>query len=402
MRLRSSPVVGLLLAGCGSSGLDTRPTADEVLDTDGDGVEIVSLEPAWGLPDEETSVTITGRGFAGSAMVAFGRASVTATIVDPNTLVVTAPAAGVETTVDVTVTTDEGSDTLEGGFTWAAEEPIDTGGDDTGGDTGGDTGNDSGAGKTGGLVQYQLVQIACPSCLGYTSNLQVVATAGMHAPTDKSWLSWLPAKGTCASSPSPVPASENFLDAGSSMWFEYGPDDHPEVSVELRPDSDDIYTADGLPAEDFVRTAGYRVEVVGGSDVPAFSVTEAFFTPDSISALTPADMLYTEPNQAFAAVIRASRADFTWSSNGGSAAFAVVVDVYHSRTGAFLGQTFCLDADTGSMRIPQAELSGYPDGSLLVIGMNRYASGSFLRPDNASTVESLITFGVLGTGVLSN
>ncbi len=399
MAPRSSPSLALplLLAGCGSSGLDTRPSAAEVLDTAEAGVGIDRLDPSWSLPDEETEVTLTGRGFTGTAVVEFGRAAVTATIVDAHTLVVTAPAAGVETTVDVTVTTDEGTATLADGFTWAAEEPIDTGDADTG-----DTGNTTGAGKVGGLVQYQLLQIACPSCLGYTSNLQVVATAGMHAPTSKSWLSWLPPKGTCTTNPAPAAASATFDDAGSSLWLEYGPDDHPEVSVELRPGSDHVYVADGLAAEDFVRTAGYRVEVEGGADVPAFSVTEAFFTPDAISALTPAEMLYTEPRQAFSAVIPANRADFTWSSSGGSAAFAVVLDVYHPKTSAFLGELFCLDADSGSLRIPAAELTGYPDGALLVIGMYRYATAGFTRPDNASTVETLTTFGVLGTGVLSN
>jgi hypothetical protein len=172
--------------------------------------------------------------------------------------------------------------------------------------------------------------------------------------------------------------------------------------VELAADTDRVYTADGLSADDYVRTAGYRVEVEGGADVPGFSVTEAFFTPDSISALTPTEILYTEPRQAFSATIRSSRADFTWSSSGGAAAFAVVIDVYHGTSGTFLGEVFCLDADSGSLRVPQAELSGYPNGALLVIGLYRYGTGSFERPDDASTVETLTTFGVLGTGVLAN
>ncbi len=363
----------------------------DTADQDGP-VGIYALDPAWSRPDEETAVTITGHGFGGQTTVTFGRAEVNASVVDEGTLVVTAPAAGVETTVDVSVTTEAGSATLADGFTWAEEEPADTGG----------TGNNSGAGKVGGLVQYQLVQIACPSCLGYTSSLQVVATAGFHAPGTRSWLDWLPTKGTCVVDPAPMAASTSFQDAGASVWFEYGPDDHPEVSVELAREGDGVYAASGLSAEQFVRTAGYRVEAEGGADVPAFSITEAFFTPDSISALTPAEMLQTEPRQAFTASIRKSRADFTWESNGGTAAFAVVIDAYHPNSGAFLGEVFCLDADTGSMRVPSAELGGFPDGALLVIGMYRYANDSFQRPDNGSTVETLITFGVLGTGVLAN
>ncbi|MSQ00751.1 MAG: hypothetical protein EXR71_02535 [Myxococcales bacterium] len=385
-------------AGCGSSGLSTRPPV-ETLDTggaDGDPVGIDALDPAWSLPDEETAVTITGHGFIGKTVVEFGRSGVTASVVDDETLVVTAPAAGVETTVDVIVTSEAGSATLEDGFTWTEEEPEDTGGDDTGGDTG----NNSGAGKVGGLLQFQLVQIACPSCLNLTSSLQVSAQAAFHTPTRSSWVSWLPAVGTCIVNPTPVAAADTYQDAGTRMWLEYGPNDHPEVSVALTAGADGLFAAEGLSADDFVRTAGYRVEVAGGGDVPAFTEENAVYTPDSISSLTPADMLYTEPRDAFAAQIRKSRADFTWSSSGGTAEFAVVIDVY-SASGNPLAQVMCYDADTGGMRVPAAYLD-YPAGSLLVIGMYRYAVAGYLRPDDGSTVQTVTTFGVLGTGILSN
>ncbi len=392
----------LLATGCGTSGLSTRPPVDS-LDTGGDEqgpVGIDAIDPAWSLPDEETVVTITGHGFAGKTVVEFGRSSATASVVDDHTIVVTAPAAGVETTVDVTVTSDEGAATLQDGFTWAEEEPEDTGGEDTGGDTGGDTANNSGAGKVGGLLQFQLLQIACPSCLSLTSNLQVSAQAAFHTPTDDSWVSWLPAIGSCAVNPAPVAAADTYQDAGTRAWLEYGPNDHPEVSVALTAGSDRLLAAEGLTADDFVRTAGYRVEVAGGGDIDEFTVENAVYTPDSISTLTPAEMLYTEPRDAFAAEIRKSRADFTWSSSGGTADFAVVIDVY-SASGNPLAQVMCYDADTGGMRVPATYLD-YPAGSLLVIGMYRYAVASYLRPDNGSTVETVTTFGVLGTGILSN
>ncbi len=382
------------LAACGNSGLEERPDLFDTGEESGP-VGIESIDPNWSLPDEETTVTVRGHGFSGDVTVDFGRATVAATRLDDENVVVVAPAAGVETTVDVVVHSDLGEATLEDGFTWAMEEPVDTG---EPGDTG--SGEPSGLGKTGGLVQFQLVQIACPDCLGYTSSLQVTATAGFHAPTAKSWVDWLPAKGTCELDPAANPAASAFLDAGSSMWLEYGPDDHPTVSVELN-ERDGIFTADGLTADDFVRTAGYRVEVEGGSDVPGFTVVEAFYTPDSISALSPEEMLYTTSGTAFAAEIRKSRADFTWSSNGGVDGFAVVIDAY-SRAGDFLGELFCYDGDSGTMRVPSAYLAAWPSGSLLVIGMYRYGVTTFQRPDNASTVEAVITFGVLGTGILAN
>lgn len=388
-------VACVALVACGSSGLDTRPDFAEG-DSGYAAVAIDSIEPDWSLPDEQTVVTLTGHGFSGDVTVEFGRSIVSATRVDDATIVVTAPAAGVETTVDVVVRSDAGEAAREDGFTWAEEEPIDTGDGDTG-----DTGDTSGLGKVGGLIQFQLVQIACPDCLGYTSNLQVVATAGYHAPTAKSWTDWLPSKGTCEMNPSPSPAASAFQDAGRSMWLEYGPDDHPTVSVELS-ENDGVFVADGLVADDFVRTAGYRVEVEGGADVPEFSVTEAFYTPDSISTLTPTEMLYTTTRTAWAAQIKKSKADFTWSSSGSNDGFAIVIDAYNPSNLNPLGELFCYDGDSGGLRVPSGYLSGWPTGSLLVIGMYRYSVGSFERPDNASTVESVVTFGVLGTGVLAN
>lgn len=392
-RVERSPAVlavAVLLAACGNSGLEERPDLFDTGEASGP-VGIASIDPSWSLPDVETTVTLHGHGFSGDVTVEFGRATVQATSLDDESVVVVAPAAGVETTVDVVVRSDLGEATLENGFTWATEEPVDTG----------EPGDTSGLGMTGGLVQFQLVQIACPDCLGYTSSLQVAATAGFHAPTAKGWVDWLPAKGTCEMNPAANPAASAFLDAGRSMWLEYGPDDHPTVSVELR-ERDGIFSADGLTADDFVRTAGYRVEVDGGGDLAGFTVNEAFYTPDSISALTPAEMLYTTSSTAFAAQIRKSRADFTWSSSGGVDGFAVVIDAYHPTTGDPLGELFCYDGDSGSMRVPSAYLAAWPNGSLLVIGMYRYAVTSFLRPDNASSVEAVITFGVLGTGVLTN
>jgi hypothetical protein len=265
---------------------------------------------------------------------------------------------------------------------------------DTSGETGG--GGSSNAGKTGGLAEYQLIQIACPDCLGYTSDLQVVAMAGFHAPTKKSWVSWIPSEGSCATDPNPTPASDAWEDAGEWLSYRSG-----ATSVQLR-QADGLYSADGLDEGDFIRNAAWEVDTEGGNDVGDFAIDNAFYTPESISELEPMEMLYTRTQDAFAARIPVSRADFTWGPSGGSDQFAVVLDVYNQKNGQFLGEVFCLDADAGSLRVPAGYLSGYPSGSLLVIGMYRYVVGSFVRPDDESTVETVVNFGVIGTGVLAN
>lgn len=384
------------LLACGSSGLQERPN---VYDTgEQPAVTIARVDPDWSLPDEEQVVTIEGSGFIGAVTVEFGsRISLQAELTDENTLTVTAPAPGVEAQVDITVTSDLGTVTAPGAFTWAESEPEDTGdpGDtDDSGDT--DDPEWDNVGKTGGLAQYSLVQIACPDCLGYTSDLQVIAQAGFHEPSNKSWVDWIPREGSCTENPAPTEASSNFQDAGEWLSYRSG-----AASIQLR-QSDGTYSASGLDESDFIRNAAWVVDTEGGSDLPDFDVTNAFYTPESISALEPLEMLYSQPRDAFSARISKSRADFTWAPYGGTDSFAVVVDVYNGQNGSFLGEVFCLDADAGSLRVPSGYLSAYPANSLLVIGMYRYVVGTFQRPDDGSTVETMVNFGVIGTGVLTN
>lgn len=384
-----------VLWGCGVGGLQVRPDVYDTGEVDEAPVAIDRLDPDWSPPDEATAVTIEGRGFVGEVTVEFGRTTAEATVIDENTLVVTAPAAGIETQVDVVVVSDVGTATAAGAFTWAETEPEDTGDPGDSGDTADTDSGGGNEGKTGGLIQFSMVQIACPSCLGYPNGLEVAATAGFHGPTSKSWVDWLPREGDCVENPAPGPASSDFLDAGEWMSLRSG-----SANVQLRV-ADGVYESNGLDDSDFVRNAGWVVAAEGGTDVPDFEVQNAFYTPESISTLTPVEMLYTQPQSAFSARVSKSRANFGWGPAGGTDSFAVVVDVY-SPQGNYQAQIFCLAADAGSLTVPSSYLSRYSNNSLLVIGMYRYVVGDFQRPDDGSTVETLINFGVIGTGILSN
>lgn len=387
-------ILGVLL-GCGVGGLQVRPDVYDSGAEDEAPVAIDRLDPDWSVPDEATAVTIEGRGFVGEVTVEFGRTVAEATVIDENTLVVTAPAAGIETQVDVVVVSELGTATAAGAFTWAESEPADTGDPGDSGDTGDTDPEWANEGKTGGLIQFSMVQIACPSCLGYPSGIEVAATAGFHGPTSSSWVDWLPREGDCTENPSPRPASSDFLDAGEWLSLRSG-----SANVQLRV-ADGVYESSGLDDSDFVRNAGWVVAVEGGADIPDFEVANAFYTPESISTLTPTEMLYTQPQSAFSARISKSRANFGWGPAGGTDSFAVVVDVY-SPQGAYQAQVFCLAADAGSLTVPSTYLSRYANNSLLVIGMYRYVVGAFQRPDDGSSVETMINFGVIGTGILSN
>ncbi len=387
----------LVLSGCGSLGLQSA------VEDSGVPLLIASVEPNWGPADVETDVIITGSGFTGAVSVAFGDYVVENVIlVDANTIEVTAPAAGVEAPVDVWVQSDLGIVSSPSAFTYASEAPDDTGAADADTDVDADSDTDSdsdtdtsGAGKVGGLVQFSLVQIACPSCLGLTSSLEVGATAAFHDPSKNSWISWLPAEGSCAENPAPSDAASGFLDAGEWVYLTSG-----SRSVALRSASDAIYASESLDEKDFVRNAAYEITATeGGRDLSPFSVTDAFITPQAISTVEPYEMLYSTQSSAFSARVPKSRAVFSWSPSGGSGSFVILLDVYNGSSGAFIAEVMCRGPDNGSMTIPNGYLS-FPSQSLLVIGMYRYVIDSFERPDNASTVETVINLGVLGTGVL--
>lgn len=375
----------LVLAGCGSLGLtSTTPPKPEV------ELAIEGIEPSWGYPSDETEVVITGSGLETATAVKFGRSEVSFSEIDGD-LAVTAPALGFEAVVDVTVVTPDGEVTATGGFTYADEEPEDT---DTGsGDTDDNTDAD---GQIGGLVQMTLVQYACPTCFEPAlPDLDVYANAAFHAPTRAGWLDWLPAEGSCASNPGGSAPASSFVDAGEYAYLTSG-----SRAIAMRAASDHVFASSGLDEADYVRNAAYDLDVDGGSGLDAFEVTDAVTTPQSISSLTPAELLYTNPRDAFSAQIRKTNATFTWGPTGGGGSFVVEVQVYSGSSGSALGSVICRGPDDGSLTVPASSLSSYPSGSLLVVGLHRYVIGTFDRPDNGSEVDTLASFGVVGTGVL--
>ena len=381
-------MIFLALLGCGSFGL-TTPGGDA---GEAEGLVIEGIDPAWGFPSDETVVTLSGVGLEGATSVEFGRSELAFTRVD-DTLVVTAPALGFEAVIDVTVRGDAGEDTVEGGFTYASEEPEET---DT--DTDADTDSDADAdGKIGGLVQLTLAQYACPTCYDPAlPEVDVYAVAAFHAPTRDGWLDWLPAEGDCTVDPVSSAPTSAYLDAGEWMYLTSG-----SRAVALRAASDHVFASTGLAESDFVRNAGYDLSLSeGGSGLDAFDEVDALTTPQGFSSVAPSAILLTNPADAFSARIQKANAAFAWSPSGGGGSFVVELGVYDGRSGAPLGAVVCRGPDDGSLQVPSNKLASFPSGSLLVIGLHRYAIGTFDRPDNGSEVETLATMGVVGTGSL--
>lgn len=83
------------------------------------------LNPDWGWTDRSGTVALTGAGFdwdtVGAVSVSFGGVDGTnVTVVDANTITVDSPTSATEQTVDVVLTTANGSATLSGAFRYVA------------------------------------------------------------------------------------------------------------------------------------------------------------------------------------------------------------------------------------------------------------------------------------------
>lgn len=377
----------LALVGCGSVGLDPVQRLD---DSASGPVTIDDVSPSFGPVEGGNAVTIDGTGFEGTISVAFGRADpVSAVAIDADTISVEAPYSGVEATVDLTVTTDLGSATRENGYAFGDAPP----------DTGSGNGGDNGGGSDGvaGLVEFSLLQIACPSCFGLTSELEVTADAAFHDPVSGSWVSWIPASGSCTASASTSTPASTYLDAGSYVYLESG--SHSIGMVKTSGSGGPGYEASGLDNDDYARTASYSLNISGGADVGAELVSDAMLTPQGFSDIQPTETLYTTSQSAFSARISRAGQAFSWAPSGGTGQFLILIDAYDGRTGTPIGEGLCAGDDNGAMTVPSSILGAWPSGSLLAIYFLRYQVET---PQFASgaTLEAVARVGVLGTGII--
>ncbi|MCO4744216.1 MAG: IPT/TIG domain-containing protein [Proteobacteria bacterium] len=347
------------------------PVVDDGEDSAPEGeITISQLDPDFGPVDGGTNVTIYGEGFEGNVRVWFDGTELTVSVFDSRTLIITTPAVSTSTDVDVRVESDLGEATLVDGFSY--------------GDGGG------GGDGVSGVVQYELTQIACPECWNLTTALTVNATAAFHAPVTGSWTNWLPPSGTCAINPGNTPPTSTTTSVGTWVYMTSG-----STSVAMRETTGSTgsqYASNGLSEADYPRNATFDLSA---PDV-GLTADAVLRTPQSITSLTPSQMLLVDMNEAFQPVVSWSGQTFTWSPSGGSDPFIILIEGYSGTDGTFLGTLLCVGPDNGSMAVPGSYLQQFPSNSLLGVGMHRYAIGSTTASDG-TTIESVSQFGVLGT-----
>ncbi len=379
------------LNACSGVGLDEFGPSDSV----STGVQILSIDPYYGSTSGATTVTITGVAFDGDLEVFFGNANLDVTRITEDSIVVTTPFLGFESTVNVTVTDGLSEDTWAEGYTFTDGPPPDP--PDTGGtvDTGGTNTTTNGSGMTGGLIEMSLLQIACPDCFGASSAIVVNASAAFHSPVAESWLEWLPTSGTCESNPVVSGPDVTTIDVGEWVYLNSG-----SRSLGLRRNNGSTgvrYQATGLGETDFIRTAHYDMQVPESS---GRDVTDALLTPQGWSTIEPSAILLTNQVSAFSAPISRQGQMFSWTPYGGSGTFLILLTVYNSAGTTLLGNVLCRGEDNGSLNVPGSYLSGFPRNGLVSITFMRYQIESSTIVSNGSTLEGVASIAVQGTGVI--
>lgn len=278
------------------------------------------------------------------------------------------------------------------------DDPTDTENTNDPADTDDTDTDDTGVEASGvvGLVEFTKLQVACPACFSASSDLLVDASAAFHAPVDGSWIAWLPPSGTCARNATPVPLASTTLDLGGWTYLQSG--SHSVGLSRQSGQTGTIYRSQGLDDADYLRNAEFDVSV---PDAPggALFVDRGVHTTYGFDAITPVEMLYVEPAAAFAAPIARTGQSFSWAPTGAGDFFVVWIDVYDAWTVAFLGSVMCVGPDSGAMTVPSTQLSVFPSGSLLGVGLYRYRHNHADLPDG-TTLEAVSWSGVLGTGTL--
>jgi hypothetical protein len=409
----------LALAACDIGGLEAydketgTTTAGPPV---GDPVVIDDIEPAWGPPEGGTIVTIDGSGFdEGDLQVSFGGVPVVAARIGTGTLLVTTPAWDRETAVDVRVATPNGEAVWDDGFTYInlgdADTDVDADADadadadtDTDADADADTDTDTDTdveptGLIGGHVEMDLLQIACPSCFGVATDLDIISRAVFHTPTATSWTSWLPASGMCTLNPSFDDPIVTRRDVGSSVSVTGG---GSTISMPRTTGAGGTeYLASVVSEASFVRSVTWDLVASDGGSLGPFTVPAATKTPAGFTDIQPYQLLYVSPADAFSARISKSNTTFTWSP-AGTGSFYIIIDVFSAGSGMPLGTVICRGVDSGSMLFPGSMLASFPTNSLLAVYMYRIETTAQVLAADGSTIEGIAEVGVVGTGILSN
>ena len=233
-----------------------------------------------------------------------------------------------------------------------------------------------------GFAELSLTQIACPACMGVSSEFDISASLKLHQPTTGGYSDMLQV-GTCVTQELGSYVSSTPLNVSGVASFN---------SIQLYPSGPGEWTAANLQEYQIPRREPITVVTDDGVIPNAFETLEGF---DDVQ---PWELRYVDPSYAFAAVVSKQGTTFTWFPVITGTLFEVMVVVYTPDGSQILGLVSCLEPDMGYMTLPGSYFQSYPTWALTAIYLTRHRIDKQPAYEFNGYLESHQTWTVLGTG----
>ena len=234
-----------------------------------------------------------------------------------------------------------------------------------------------------GFAEISLTQIACPACMGVSSEFEISANLKLHNPTSGGYSDQLTPIGSCTTQELGSHISSSPLEVAGIASFN---------SIQLYPSGPAEWTASNLQEYQIPRRESITVVTDVGTIPNAFETLEGF---DDIQ---PWELRYVDPSYAFAAVVSKQGTTFTWSPSIPDAQFEVMVVIYSPDGTQLLGLVACMENDSGYLTIPGSYFQSYPTWALTAIYLTRHRTDKQPAYEFDGYLESHQMWTVLGTG----
>ena len=233
-----------------------------------------------------------------------------------------------------------------------------------------------------GFAEISLTQIACPACMGVSSEFDISASLKLHQPTTGGYNDMLVPVGTCVTQELGSYVSSTPLAISGTASFN---------SIQLYPSGQAEWSASNLQEFQIPRREPITVATEAGLIPNAFETLEGF---DDIQ---PWELRYVDPSYAFAAVVSKQGTTFTWYPVITGAQFEVMVVVYSPDGSQILGLVSCMENDVGYITVPGSYFQAYPTWALAAVYLTRHRTDRQPAFEFNGYLESHQTWTVLGT-----
>ena len=234
-----------------------------------------------------------------------------------------------------------------------------------------------------GIASIHFRQIACPACVGETSEFDISAYLKLHYPTDGSYLDYLTPVNTCTADIYNTHVSSQPIDASQVASFN---------DIQLSPSGQGEWVNSYVYEYQYARNTPYTITTQHGS------ITNAFTTVEGFDQINPYTLLWIDPSYAFEAVISKNGTLFSWTPTLPGTQFEIIVAVYSPDGSQFLGAVSCMSNDAGSMTIPGTYVAAFPYMSLAAVHFIRHKTESTISQELNGTLQTHMMWEVVGTG----